>query len=163
MALSVLRNALMGDSNLPAFRAHAVIMWIIWFAQLQAAFVFQFFLSDGFTKGDNTADPMALWLWMICFLPLVAATGIRWLALSKRTRPEQQLVRMFVGLALSEASVLLGIFLVAPDYPQNQIGLLMVGVVSLIQFAPSYATPGYKIDQGPLRYLENADSHDPDD
>ena len=68
---------------------------------------------------------------------------------------------MFVGLALSEASVLLGIFLVAPDYPQNQIGLLMVGVVSLIQFAPSYATPGYKIDKDPLRYLENADSHDP--
>jgi hypothetical protein len=54
---------------------------------------------------------------------------------------------MIVGLALSEVSVLLGIFFVAPDYPQNQIGLLMVGVVSLIQFAPSYATPSYKIDR----------------
>jgi hypothetical protein len=77
----------------------------------------------------------------------VLATGIRWLVLSKATRPAQQLVGMIVGLALSEVSVLLGIFFVAPDYPQNQIGLLMVGVVSLIQFAPSYATPSYKIDR----------------
>jgi hypothetical protein len=147
MTARALQNAPVSDNNLPASKGHAVVMWIIWFAQLQAAFVFQFFFSDGFSKGDNAADPMALWLWLLCFLPLVLATGIRWLVLSKATRPAQQLVGMIVGLALSEVSVLLGIFFVAPDYPQNQIGLLMVGVVSLIQFAPSYATPSYKIDR----------------
>lgn len=121
-------------------------MWIIWFAQLQAAFVFQFFLADGFSKGENAADPMVFWLWLACLLPLVVATGIRWLVIPKVTQAAQQLVAMIVGLALAEVSVLMGIFLVAPEYPQNQIGFLMVGVVSIIQFAPSYATPGYKVD-----------------
>ena len=121
-------------------------MWIIWFAQLQAAFVFQWFLAGGFSKGENAAEPMALWLWLVCLIPLVVAAGVRWLVIPKIVQPVQQLVAMIVGLALSEASVLMGIFLVAPDYPQNQIGLLMVAVVSLIQFAPSYATPGYKVD-----------------
>lgn len=37
----------------------------------------------------------------------------------------------------------ISIFLVAPDYPQYQIAILMVAVVCLIQFAPSYATLGY--------------------
>jgi len=127
-------------------KQHALVMWIIWFAQLQAAFVFQWFLAGGFSKGENVAEPMALWLWLVCLIPLVVAAGVRWLVIPKIVQPVQQLVAMIVGLALSEASVLMGIFLVAPDYPQNQIGLLMVAVVSLIQFAPSYATPGYKVD-----------------
>lgn len=126
-------------------KQHAIVMWIIWFAQLQAAFIFQIFLGGGFSEEANVEMPMSIWLWLVCLLPLVVATGIRWLAIPKVTLPTQQLVAMIVGLALAEASVLLGIFLVAPDYPQNQIGLLMVGVVSLIQFAPSYATPGYKV------------------
>lgn len=121
-------------------------MWIIWFAQLQAAFIFQFFLAGGFSKGENAVEPMAAWLWLACLLPLVVATGIRWLVIPKIKQAAQQLVTMIVGLALAEASVLVGIFLVAPDYPQNQIGFLMVAVVGIIQFAPSYATPGYKTD-----------------
>ncbi|MGZ0707732.1 hypothetical protein ACWPKO_05300 [Coraliomargarita sp. W4R53] len=128
-------------------KQHALVMWIIWFAQLQAAFVFQFFLAGGFSKGDNASEPMAIWLWLACLLPLVLSTAVRWLAIPKLVQPvQQQLVAMIVGLALAEASVLIGIFLVAPDYPQYQIGLLMVGVVSIIQFAPSYATPGYKLE-----------------
>jgi hypothetical protein len=51
---------------------------------------------------------------------------------------------MIVGLSLSEAPVFFSLFLVGPDYPQNQLAVLMVAVVSLIQFAPSYATPGYQ-------------------
>jgi hypothetical protein len=125
-------------------KQHAIVMWIIWFTQLQAAFVFQVFLGGGFSKGENADAPMALWLWALCFVPLVIATGIRWLALPKAKLPAQQLVLMIVGLALAEASVLISIFLVAPDYPQYQIAVLMVAVVGIIQFAPSYATPGYK-------------------
>jgi len=126
-------------------KQHAIVMWVIWFAQLQAAFVFQVFLGDGFSKGKNTDTPMQIWLWVLCFLPLVIATGIRWMALPRLKLPVQQLVGMIVGLALAEASVLISIFLVAPEYPQYQIAVLMVAVVSIIQFAPSYATPGYAL------------------
>jgi hypothetical protein len=125
-------------------KQHALIMWIIWFAQLQAAFVFQFFLSGGFPRGENAETPMALWLWLLCLAPLVLASVIRWLLIPKLKEAVPQLVAMIVGLALAEATVLLSIFLVAPDYPQYQIAILMVAVFSLIQFAPSYATPGYK-------------------
>jgi ACR3 family arsenite efflux pump ArsB len=125
-------------------KQHALVMWIIWFAQLQAAFVFQFFLGNGFESAENADSPMAFGLWLLCLVPLVLAAGIRWFAIPKARQVVQQLVMMIVGLGLVEASVLCGIFLVAPDYPQYQIALLMVAVASLIQFAPSYATPGYK-------------------
>ncbi|NBB78827.1 MAG: hypothetical protein GVY36_05190 [Verrucomicrobia bacterium] len=125
-------------------KQHALIMWIVWFIQLQAAFIFQLFLGGGFSQGENAETPMALWLWVICLVPLVLATGIRWLLIPKIKQFAQQLVAMIIGLTLAEASVFLSIFLVGPDYPQYQIAILMVAVVALIQFAPSYATPGYK-------------------
>lgn len=125
-------------------KQHALIMWIIWFTQLQAAFVFQFFLGGGFAQSENAEVPMALWLWLICLVPLVLATAIRWLLIPKIKQSVQQLVAMIIGLALAEAAVFLSIFLVGPEYPQYQIAILMVAVVALIQFAPSYATPGYK-------------------
>lgn len=126
-------------------KQHAIVMWIIWFAQLQAAFIFQFLLGHGFSQGENSDAPMAWWLWVVCLLPLVIATGIRWMVIPKVKLAPQQLVAMIIGLALSEASVLTSIFLVGADYPQYQIAILMVVVFSIIQFAPSYATPGYKV------------------
>ena len=124
-------------------KQHAIVMWVIWFAQLQAAFVFQFFLAGGFSKDGNLETPMASWVWLLCLAPIVLATGIRWLSISKTTEPTKQLITMIIGLALCEMSVFCSIFLAAHDYPQNQIGILMVAVVAIIQFAPSYATPGY--------------------
>lgn len=128
-------------------KQHAIVMWIIWFAQLQAAFGFQWFLAGGFSEGENLEAPMAAWVWLACLAPIVLATGIRWLAIPKVQEPAKQLVTMIVGLALCEVSVLCSIFLAAHDYPQFQIALLMVAVVAIIQFAPSYATPGYSMDK----------------
>ena len=54
---------------------------------------------------------------------------------------------MIIGLALSEQPIFFSLFLIGADYPQNQIAVLVVSVVSLIQFAPSYGTPGYNIDE----------------
>ena len=50
---------------------------------------------------------------------------------------------MVVGLALSENPIFFSLFLIGSDYPQNQIAVLIVAVLSLIQFAPSYLTPSY--------------------
>jgi len=116
-------------------------MWIVWFTHLQAAFAFQLFLGNGFSPGENAGAPMAPWLWLVCLVPLVVASGIRWFYLPQLKLPGAQLVAMIVGLSFTEASVLLGIFLVAPDFPQHEIGLFVAAVASLIQFAPSYATP----------------------
>jgi len=122
----------------------AIVMWILWFAMLQGVFVIQWVLGRGIPGGENVEEPMAAWLWAVCFVPILVATGIRWWVIPKLKLPQTQIVAMLVGLLLSEAPVLFSLFLVGPDYPQNQLAVLMVAVVSLIQFAPSYATPGYK-------------------
>ena len=121
-------------------------MWIIWFAMLQFAFVIHFVVGGGFPSGENAMEPMAAWLWLACLAPLIAATLIRWIVLPKIEEQKKLLVAMIVGLALSEQPIFFSLFLIGSDYPQNQIAVLFVSVVSLIQFAPSYGTPGYKID-----------------
>lgn len=126
-------------------KQHALVMWIIWFAFLQSVFVVQIVLGKGLPKGENAVEPMAAWLWLICFGPLVVATIIRWLVIPKIERKQRQLVAMIVGMALAEGPVYFQLFLMGSDYPQNQVAVLMVAVVCLIQFAPSYATPGYDL------------------
>ena len=100
-------------------------------------------MGKGIPKGENASEPMAAWLWLTCFGPVVLATLVRWLVIPKLKDTQHQLVAMILGLSLAEAPIFFSLFLVGPDYPQNQIAVLMVAVVALIQFAPSYATPGY--------------------
>ena len=126
-------------------KQYALVMWGIWFALLQSVFAIQLLIGEGLPKWENADDPMAVWLWVICFLPIVISTGIRWLVLPKQNARKKQLVLMIIGLALAEAPVYFQLFLLGDGYPQNQIAILMVAVVCLIQFAPSYATPGYDL------------------
>jgi hypothetical protein len=125
-------------------KQQAYVFWIIWFAFLQSAFVIHFILGGGFPEGDNVAEPMAAWLWLICIVPIVLATAVRWLVIPKLKEQPKMLVAMIIGLALCEQPIFFSLFLIGSDYPQYQIVILMLSVVSLIQFAPSYATPGYK-------------------
>ena len=127
-------------------KQQAFVFWIIWFLFLQSAFLVHFLIGDGFPNGDNIEEPMAAWIWLACVLPIVVATGIRWLFIAKLSEQSKMLVAMIIGLALTEQSIFVSLFLIGSDYPQNQLVVLMVSVVSLIQFAPSYATPGYKLD-----------------
>jgi len=127
-------------------KGQAIVMWVLWFAYLQGALIIQWILGKGIPRGENVETPMALWLWVMCFGPIVAATLIRWLFIPKLKEAQQLLVAMIVGLSMAEAPIFFSLFLMGPDYPQNQIAVLMVAVVAIIQFAPSYATPGYKTE-----------------
>ena len=127
-------------------KQQALVMWIIWFVFLQMAFAYHFVLEDGFPSGDNAAEPMASWLWVLCLVPIILATIVRWWVIPKLKDQKQMLSALIVGLALTEASILFELFLIGSDYPQNQIVVLMVAVFSLIQFAPIYATPGVDVE-----------------
>jgi hypothetical protein len=129
-------------------KQHALVMWIIWFVFLQSVFVVQILVGKGLPKGENASEPMALWVWLICLIPLLVAIGIRWLVIPKIRAKQKKLVAMQIGLAAAEAPVYFQLFLMGSDYPQNQIAVLMIAVVCLIQFAPSYATPGYDLKKG---------------
>jgi hypothetical protein len=126
-------------------KQHAIIAWIIWFSILQGAFVIQWFLGGGIPGGENIEVPMSSALWVMCFAPLIFATMVRWLIIPKAQAPQQQLVAMIIGLSLSEVPIFFSLFRIGENYPQNQIAVLIVAVFSIIQFAPSYATPGYVI------------------
>ena len=127
-------------------KQQAFVMWIIWFVFLQMAFAYHFVLEDGFPSGDNAAEPMASWLWVLCLVPIILATIVRWWVIPKLKDQKQMLSALIVGLALTEAPILFELFLIGSDYPQNQIVVLMVAVFSLIQFAPIYATPGVDVE-----------------
>ena len=122
-------------------KQQAFVMWIIWFVFLQMAFAYHFVLGDGFPSGENAAEPMATWLWVLCVVPIVLATVVRWLVIPKLKDQKQMLIALIVGLVLTEAPIFFELFLIGSDYPQNQIVVLMIAVFSLIQFAPIYATP----------------------
>jgi hypothetical protein len=128
-------------------KQQAFVMWIIWFVFLQSAFAYHFVLGDGFPTGDNAAEPMVGWLWGLCIVPIVLATGVRWLVIPKLKHQGQMLIALIVGLALTEAPIFFELFLIGSDYPQNQIAVLMLAVFSLIQFAPIYGTPGVDPEQ----------------
>jgi hypothetical protein len=89
---------------------------------------------------------MASWLWVLCLVPVILATLLRWWVIPKLKDQKQMLSALIVGLALTEAPILFELFLIGSDYPQNQIVVLMVAVFSLIQFAPIYATPGVDVE-----------------
>ena len=127
-------------------KQQAFVMWIIWFVFLQMAFAYHFVLEDGFPSGDNAAEPMASWLWVLCLMPVILATLLRWCVIPKLKDQKQMLIGLLVGLALTQAPILFELFLIGSDYPQNQIVVLMIAVFSLIQFAPIYATPGVDLE-----------------
>ncbi|HAV12966.1 MAG TPA: hypothetical protein DCX06_05660 [Opitutae bacterium] len=124
----------------------AIGQWIIWFVFLQSALVIHFVLGGGFPEGDNATEPMAAVVWAACIAPILIATGIRWLVIPKLQDPSKLFIAMILGLVLSEQPIFISLFLIGDEYPQNQIAVLMVSVMSLIQLAPSYLTPGYKLD-----------------
>jgi len=126
-------------------KQHAIVLWILWFSFLQSAFIFTWFIGGGIPEGENAAEPMAFWLWLLTFGGLAMATVIRWIVIPKVSKPQQQLATLIVGLSLCEMPVFVSLFFMQ-DYPQNQIAVLIVAVLCVIQFAPSYATPGYRLE-----------------
>ena len=83
---------------------------------------------------------------MLCLLPIILATIVRWWVIPRLQDQKQMLIALIVGLGLTDAPILFELFLIGSDYPQNQIVVLMVAVFSLIQFAPIYATPGVDVE-----------------
>lgn len=123
-------------------KSQALVMWIIWFSFLQSLFVLTWFIGGGIPDGENAAEPMAWWLWLLTFGSIAAATVLRWIFIPKMERAEQYLTALVIGLSLCELPVFVSLFLMV-EYPQNQIAVLMLAVLGIIQMAPSYATPGY--------------------
>jgi len=120
-------------------RQQQLVVWVIWGFLLCSVVVYQFALGGGIPKGTDAPaaglDPFAV----VAVVEVLIASAIRWLLLPRADAPGKILVLMIIGLALSEAAEILGLFLVSPDQPGTKLALWILSLLSVIQFIPLYA------------------------
>ena len=114
-----------------------IIAWVIWGAILIGLFFLQFFIGGGIPTGDEMENPPTV-MSLICIAGVAIGTLIRWLVIPKLNDKPKLLRAMVVGLALSQGSGLLQIFLLGKEYPDSQKLIFVLAVLGVVQFAPTY-------------------------
>lgn len=79
-------------------------------------------------------------------VPALLALVVRFLVLPRVHGPEKKLPVMLVGLALAEATGILGLFLVAREYPATKLTHFASAILTIVLFAPYYMKPGTNAD-----------------
>lgn len=75
-------------------------------------------------------------LWLVSVVPLTISSMIRWLVLPKVKSAPAALPVFIIGMALAEATFLLGKFL----FPAHEKELMVLGVLGILQFIPIFAS-----------------------
>ena len=114
-----------------------LIAWVIWGAILMGLFFLQFFIGGGIPTGDEMENPPTV-MSLICIAGVAIGTLIRWLVIPKLNDKPKLLRAMVVGLALSQGSGLMQIFLLGKEYPDTQKLIFVLAVLGVVQFAPTY-------------------------
>ena len=114
-----------------------ITAWVIWGAILMGLFVLQFFIGGGIPTGDEMENPPTV-MSLICIAGVAIGTLIRWLVIPKLNDKPKLLRAMVVGLALSQGSGLMQIFLLGKEYPDTQKLIFVLAVLGVVQFAPTY-------------------------
>ena len=114
-----------------------LIAWVLWGAILMGLFFLQFFIGGVIPTGDEMENPPTV-MSLICIAGVAIGTLIRWLVIPKLSDKPKLLRAMVVGLALSQGSGLLQIFLLGKEYPDSQKLIFVFAVLGVVQFAPTY-------------------------
>lgn len=115
-----------------------MIFWIIWFAIFNGLFIMQFFAAGGFSSGSNEGD-VPLWAIAVPAGLLVAAVAIRFLVIPRISNLTALLPAMIIGLALSEAVGILGMFALSKDLPETRMALFVASAGAVVMYVPVYA------------------------
>jgi hypothetical protein len=116
----------------------ALVFWIIWFAILQGFLIIQFMVGGGIPKGSDQGNPPPLFLLLATGLAL-AVIVIRFKLIPRIDSVPKKLQAMIVGLALSEAIGMLGMFAVGKEFPATRQALFVTAIACIVSFAPVYA------------------------
>jgi len=111
------------------------ILFIIWFAILSGLGIITSMLGSGEPFGDGTFEALHIAL----LVPAVISTLLRWFIIPRITSLEAMLVPMIIGLALAEATAILGIILLTDGWG----GLVILGAIAVLQYFPPFL-PGWK-------------------
>ncbi len=71
----------------------------------------------------------------------MAALAVRYVLIPQIKQVPQKLTAMIVGLALSEAIGMTGMFVVGKEFPATQQLFFVVAVGCIVSFVPVYARP----------------------
>jgi len=112
--------------------------WIIWIAMLGGLPVMQYAIAGGWPEGGDQGDVPASLL-LITVAGIFASTLVRWVVLPRVKTPQTLLTTMVIGLALAEATWLLGNFLMSSDFPETQRNAFILSFLGMCQFVPTYA------------------------
>ena len=110
-------------------------MWIIWASFLVGAVIIKVVLGDTGPGSSEDILPLPLAYAPPILLFLVSSL-LRWLVLSKQKEVMPALTVMIIGLALAEAILFIGLFLV----PSQQVTLLIFALLAMIQYIPLWAS-----------------------
>lgn len=119
------------------------IWWVSWAAFLGGVFaIYQAFDTTAAQPQAPSADSP---IWLAAVAPIVVSAIIRWLVLP-RARSAQAAFPLFIfGIALAEATCLLGLFI----FPPHKQWLFVLSVFGVFQFLPYFAP----------RYFTRDDQH----
>lgn len=109
------------------------VWWIVWAAPIVG--LVAIWWSAGSLKpvgAGARANPL---FDLVGFVPLFVSIVVRWLVLPRYTDPARAFVVFVIGISLAESAGVLGVFLGGP-YRDD---LFLLGVLGLLQFAPSFA------------------------
>lgn len=117
----------------------ALVLWIVWFAIVDAIVIYQFTIGKGWPTGVDRHGTFETPFAYIAIGFFAIATAIRWLAIPRAVTFRRQFVLLIVGLILSETVEFFGLFLYQSDMPQTKILLFVLALLGSLQFAPIYA------------------------
>ena len=115
----------------------SVVGWILWFAILNGLVIMQFLIAGGLPSGVNESAPPAFQQY-VPMVPAFLALVVRFLVIPRVATAQGKLPVMLIGLALAEATGILGIFLVDKAYGSTQLTCLVVSVLAILALAPIY-------------------------
>lgn len=113
------------------------VAWVIWAAILFGLFVLQFVIGGGLPLGEDQGD-VSIVLSILPLCALLVATVIRWVVIPRVTGEQQQLTMMIIGVALAESAQIIQLFVIGSDFPETQRAFLILSVIGVLQFAPTY-------------------------
>lgn len=118
---------------MPSPAPRKLVLWIIWFAMLQAVVLYRFFLAS---EGESESSFPQAMLIALFIGPTAICLFIRFMVIPKIRHMAQMLPAMIVGVAIAESISFFGYFL----FPAYQNPFFAISLVLVIIFAPTYAT-----------------------
>lgn len=117
-----------------------IVWWVLWAAILTGMFVIYHFL--GGTAAPSRSPSLDSLSWLAGLAPFVISSIIRWVVLPRIRNAQAALVLFIFGLAMSEATCFLGLFI----FPAHKQALFALSVLGILQFVPSFARRFFEPD-----------------